>query len=272
VITRLKGCIKKKEKILPDNIGGNVPAPIPEKAGIVIGGPLDPTSPEGQPPEGQTVNSPAMANTPATIPLSNQPLYKGLMEIKTQEELLTYVKGLEGIIASNASKGVNPTIPNSPPAPIGPSNKERFSELIYSKPDEAFELAVQEAESRMQKKEDARRDHEQFWGRFYSENPDLAKVKDIVQLTLGQHSAVISNIRTQKEVGDYLAKESRKVIDQVKRSVGVTETVVPSGAAVALGGSGEIPPAPLLPVAQPKNFTSQVIDLRPKGKVRAPKA
>ena len=247
----------------------NDSVPVPEVAGIVVGGPLDSSAPEGQPPEGHVVNAPVSS--------ASEPFYKGLSgDIKSADELKAYVKLLEDMHVQQAAQRTNPPVTTTQFSPVAPAPtapiqgaKDRFSELIFSKPEEAFEVAVQEAMNRTNAARATERQHEQFWNNFYVKNADLGKMKSIVTSIVSQRGAEISALQTEAQCEEFIARESRKVIDLVRKESGFTETKVASGGAVMLGGSGEtVPRAPVAPAA-PLNFAEQIKRLKPVGKARA---
>lgn len=237
-----------------------------EDPNVVIGGPLDPTTEGGIAPSTEAPAAPA----------GSQAFYKGLTgEIKTAEELRTYTKNLEDLLVQSKASTITspvPAAPLTPAVPQGPSAKERFSELIFSKPEEAFEIAVSEAESRINHKNNAASEAERqkklFWENFYTKNEDLKSVKDTVELILAAKNHQVSQFKTNDEVETFLAGETRKQIDFVRKQTGYKESVVPSGSAVSLGGSRE--PVPAVPSAPPqsKNFAQQIRMVRPKGQTK----
>lgn len=238
---------------------------VPEQPGVVVGGPLDPNSVEGQPPEGHVVGTATPASTES---------YKGLTgELKTFDELKTYTKNLEDLVVSaKAAQAVQPLQAPNPqmhqPTMITPSPdaKQKFTDLIFSKPEEAYEVVLQEAERRAQEKNAIEQRKQAFWQNFYVQHQDLKNMDRIVQSIVRERSAEISQLRTDVEVSEFLSKETRKVVDLVKKETGFTETRVPSQIAVSLGGSRESvptpPPAPVIPL----NFTDQIRRLKPRGK------
>lgn len=246
---------------------------VTEDPSVVKGGPLDPTSAEGQGPEGAVVGGSVPAAT-GTPPAVEEPLYRGLTgDIKSSADLVSYTKQLEDLfVQAKAQQAIiQPTTAAPIPAvPAGPSAKQQFSDLIYSKPDEAFELTVQEAERRINAKKmeaDATQRREQaFWSRFYDKNADLKRLEHIVQSVVSGRGAEIQSFRTETEVETFISKETRKIVDLVKKESGHTETVVASGTAVSLGGSREpVPATPQRPAA-PINLIDQIRRLRPARK------
>lgn len=235
--------------------------PVAEDPNVVVGNPV-----EASPPP------PSIEVPPSPVP---EAYYDGLTgAIKSPEELKSYTKNLEGLLIQAKATTITSPVPQvvAPAPPAGPSAKERFSELIFSKPEEAFELAVTEAETRINAKNsaasEAERQKKLFWETFYTKNEDLKSVKDTVELILAAKNFEVSQFRTNDEVSEFLSKETRKQVDFVRKQTGYRESVVPSGSAVSLGGSREpvpsVPPAP----TQPKNFAEQIRMVRPKGQTK----
>jgi hypothetical protein len=235
----------------------------PEDPGVVKGGPLDPTAPEGQPPEGDGL-------TPAVEPQSAT-LYKGLTgDLKTSAEWVSYTKNLEDMLAQRmVTQAVQPVPPPIVPVvPQGPTTKEKFSELIFSKPEEAYDLTVNEAKRQMREEMEAEKraveTKKQFWVNFYTKHQDLKNFEDVVQSIVKAKAAEISQIRTEAECAEFLSRESRRLVDTVKKQLGVTEVAVPSGTAIAFGGNRELPTRQPVNPQAPKNFITQVRDMRPR--------
>lgn len=237
---------------------------IAEDPSVVQGGPLDPSSAEGTPPEGMVVGGEPVA--------PKAPFYKGLTgDIKSEDDMRSYTKSLEEMLVtaqarSHAVAAQQPTA--APLAPIAPSSKERFSELIFSKPEEAYEILARDAEERATAKLAAERNKEIFWNQFYESNSDLKGMKEIVQSIVTARASEVASLKTGPEVADFISKETRKVIETVKRAAGITEVRVPSGSASHLGGSREPVAAGAPRVAQPTNFAEQIRKLKPSGKIR----
>src|SRR5258708_6570158 len=164
---------------------------VPESPDVVKGGPLDPTSPEGTPPEAPPVPTAPDAPAPSSA------LYRGITgDINNIEDFKKYAQNLESLlVARNAN--TPGSVPAVPPTPPGPSSKDRFSELIYSKPEEAFQIAVDEAKNSMKADLEAERRKDQFWIRFYEKNTEFKKMTTIVQSVLTQRATEIASIRTE---------------------------------------------------------------------------
>lgn len=246
---------------------------IPESPEVVKGGPLDPTSQEGTPPEGHTTGVQAVISDSVLTP--EAPLHRGLTgDIKSTQDLLSYTKRLEDLFAQSAAtqkaNAYQPVQPVVPAVPAGPTAKDKFSELIYSKPDEAFELTLQEAERRVESRraaaDEAKRQEGMFWSGFYEKNADLKRLDHVVQSVVLGKRAEIAALPDGKSVEEFLSRESRKIIDLVKKESGYTETKVTSGVAVTLGASGEPVPQPPRQPTTPLNFAEQIRKLRPHGK------
>lgn len=235
---------------------------IPEDPSVVRGGPLDPTSAEGQPPEGLSTGE-----TPAAA--TKEPLYRGVTgDINDAEGLVRYTKQLEELIASARTVAAPP--PQVAPAPFQPTApkneaKERFSEVIFSKPDEAFEIISSELERRAEAKRAEERQREAYWERFYSANEDLKRMKPVVQSVFENKKSYIATLRTEPEVTQFIAREARNVIDYVKKETGYTETRIPSQSVASLGGSREsVPPPPNQTPSAPKGLVAQLNEARSK--------
>lgn len=252
----------------------NATAVVPEDPSVVKGGPLDPTSPEGQPPEGHNTGTEIHSPSPAA---PQAPLYKGLTgDLTSAEDLVKYTKSLEDMfVQANARNAIQSPINNLaitpvPAVPAGPTFKEKYAELAFSKPEEAADILVQEAKRQMKAENDqlqnTERQVKQFWEKFYVKNADLKRVDSIVQSIVQAKNSEIRSLRTEGEVEEFLSKETRKVIDLVKKESGFVETPVPSGRAVSFGGSGDPAPTPPKAPTGNLNFSDQIRRLKPTGR------
>jgi hypothetical protein len=232
---------------------------VPESASVVSGGPLDPTSPEGKPPEGEVVNA-----------SPEEPVYRGLTgDLKSTDDWKTYTKNLEDMLAQRMASSalqapsLQPTIPVTPvQIPTGPSSKEKFEELIFSKPGEAYDILENAAEQRIlakiQAEKTAEDNKKKFWVNFYDKHQDLKNFEYVVQSTVKARGAEIAAIRTEAECSEFISKESRKLVDTVKKQLGVTEVTLPSAPAFAMGGSKETPTRTPSAPQPPMNFADQI--------------
>lgn len=221
----------------------------------------DPNAIQGSP----ETTSPATQTPPAAAPeaKAEEVLYEGLgVKIKGIDELKNYLKILEeGLVQAKAASGAQGAAPIVPQvSPPEPSAKERYAELIFSNPADAFEIAVGEAEKRVEKKRAAEREVEDFWKSFYTENQDLKGVERVVESIRVTRAQDIAKLKTQKEVSEFLARESRDLIGVVKSKFSTTETTVPHKKVVSLDSSGEpFQAAPGNPAPTPPiNFADQL--------------
>lgn len=239
--------------------------PVAESPDVVFGGPLDPKSAEGRhPPVGAETES-------QEVDKAQEPLHRGLLgDIKTQDELRSYTKQLEDLFVS--AKTAQPVpLPSAAvpvPTPLEKTDaRARFADKIFSNPDEAFDIAVQEATDRFNTVRNAERQREEFWKDFYVKNADLSRVDRVVQSVVKERAVEISKINDAKQLSDYISNEARKVIDLVKKETGhTTETKLPSGSVASVGGSRE-PVPQVRQVKKPASFIDQIRAARP-GKKR----
>lgn len=193
-----------------------------------------------------------------------QPLYKGPFgEARTPEELLSCMRKAEQFAIENQIKSTTPVTPAQPP-PV--SARERFSNVLFSNPHEAFDIATQEAETNIMKKINAQRELEKFWQSFYEKNHDLKECKQVVEYVFRarEREFVDTNrFPTAQAVESELSKDARRVLE-FGRKGGGTETRIDSTKAVSFGASGDPVSAPAIRQEAPKDFSSQLLKLRPK--------
>lgn len=216
---------------------------------------------------------PAEEPPPAAASAAEEPLYRGFLgDLKSVDDLKSYAKNLEEIVVQaramqdrQPSPG-NPVAPTPPAAPQGPSLDDQIQEVWFSDPKKAASLLRQQVKSEFDQERNAERNREKFWQQFYEKNPDLKRVDRIVQSVVKEKLPDIQKLPSDREVSEFLSKETREIIGLVGKAFTKTETRLPSEPAVTLGASGETPPAPTAPPARPVTFIDQVRMARPRGK------
>lgn len=225
--------------------------PLAEDPNIVIGGP-----------DGAAVTPVTPADSKPGEPKSEEPFYRGFIgDIKGAEEAKEYIKNLEHmVVEAQAKSGVKvPTGTqnfNTPTKVV--SGKEKFTDLIYSNPDQAYDVVLQDAEQRVQQRIDAKQRQDQFWTEFYHSHEDLKESKQMIDYIVKARELEIQAMPSNEAVADFLAKEARKVVEPWKKKFSGTETRLESRPAVAFGSSGEAPPAPSTQVSGPISFADQI--------------
>lgn len=201
-----------------------------------------------------------------TTPTETGPIYKGPFgEVRTAEDWAQYAKNAEKFAVENQMKAIEAK-PSQPTA-TQPTAKQRFADLIFSNPDQAYDILRQDAEENIMKKINAERAVEKFWVDFYDRNQDLRDCKQVVEYVFEARKADFSDVRkypTAESIFEALAKEVRGVLDVGKKRAG-SETVLNSGAAVTMGASGESTAAPLIRTDSTQtDFSAQLMKLRKK--------
>jgi hypothetical protein len=222
------------------------------------------------------VGKPAPTETPAAdappaAPAPEAPLYRGFLgDLKNVDDLKNYAKNLEEIVvqarAMQSAPPNNPITPQAPPTPAGPSMEDQIQEVWFSDPKKAASLLRQQVKSEYEVERSAERNRERFWQDFYEKNPDLKRVERIVQSVVKEKLPEIQKLPSDREVSEFLSKETRDIIGLVGKAFSKTETRLPSEPAVSFGASGETPPAPAAPLARPLSFIEQIRKARPGGK------
>ena len=235
--------------------------PVVEDPNIVIGGPM------GGPADAQVVEASESA--------AEKPLYSGIGgDFKSVDELKQYTQNLETLLVNKKPEASSPAArsfipaPNQAPAPV--QTKDSFEETIYSDPLKAKEILKHEIRKEMETQRDAERRQERFWQGFYSKNGDLKGMEHIVQSVFSRDHQSIVRLPDDRAVEEHLVREARQIVNEVKKTIGVTETRLQSAPAVAVGssGSGFVPSAGK--EIRPQNFLEQLAGSRAgKGKLKS---
>lgn len=231
--------------------------PVVEDPTIVIGGPGGGPVPD---PKADTATQ-------------DKPIYTGLVgDLKSVEDLVSYARNLETIMTAKGATGTaEPAKSFAPPAPnqAKPTEAPKFSDVIYNDPVAAEELLLRKVDERQQRRDQAERMRQNYWNGFYDKNPDLKQVQHVVQSIFERDENKILTLPNDAAVTEHLVKESRKIVDEVRKTIGVTETQLGSGPAVTVGsGSASYP----ITVKQekPKNFLEQLTGARAgRGKLKS---
>lgn len=198
------------------------------------------------------------------------PVYKTFVgELKTQEELSSYIKNLEEMVVqakAHPGQATAPTAEVLPPKPVQTA-KDRFSELIFSNPDQAFDIVRQDVLQEVNKNINAKQQEEIFWEEFYTNNEDLKNNKPLIDYIVRAKWEEIKKLPNKKATNDFLVKEASQIIDPIKKQYSGVETKLDSGAATVFGASGEsfTPPNPSGQVG-PQSLTAQLLSMNARRK------
>lgn len=230
------------------------PAPKPVMTGSPLETPIVPPTPEVK-------AAPGEKNEPVT--------YKTFVgELKTQAEITNYIKNLEESLVQTKASVTNPPVqqPVVPPAKQ-PTAKERFAELIFSNPDQAFDVVRQDVLQEVGKATNAERQKDLFWNDFYSKNEHLKTNKPLIDYIVEAKKTEIAKLPDAKSINDFLIKEASGIIDPIKKQYSGTETKLESGGVIDLGSSGDsvTPPVSGAP-SGPQSLTAQLLAMKNRRK------
>jgi hypothetical protein len=179
-------------------------------------------------------------------PKKEQPIYLGGKKFNTVEELAIYTQRLEQEKNTTAHT-----------APTTQAPKEKaISELLFEDPEKALALHEQKVISKLKAEENQRKQEQEFWTKFYSENKDLEESSDIVQFTLNKAWQELETLHPE-QASQKLAEYTRKTISRF-RGTQETKNALPSGQAKA--GPASTQSAPAVTESRPAavDFVSQL--------------
>ena len=179
-------------------------------------------------------------------PKTEKPIYLGGKKFNTVEELAIYTQRLEQ--EKQATTHVAPTAPQSKEKPI--------SELLFEDPEKALAMHEQKVIQKLKAEENQRRQEQEFWSKFYSENKDLEDNSDIVQFTLNKNWNEFETLHPD-QASQKLAEYSRKTMSRF-RGTQETRNALPSGQAKAGPASTQSAPVVTESRPAPVDFVSQL--------------
>lgn len=235
---------------------------------LVVGGPLDPNSPESQAmaqgdPQAAggarapdpTTPPPAAAEGGAGAPPAAAPAAAPIVvngrTFKDAAELAAYTSQLEQRHAAPpapAPKTVE-LIDGKPIDQVMFDDPQRYHQYVVDK-------AKKEARDEFHAANTQQKQEQLFWDDFYQQNPDLSGLKDVVAGKLRDNFVEYSKL-SRDDAAKKLAADSRSVVDRIKQQQGIQTTELPSRGASTLGTTGAAVPRVNTP-ERPKSFLEQV--------------
>jgi hypothetical protein len=208
--------------------------------------------------------------TPATPPAATgATVFKSIdgREFKTPDELAQYAKSIEEKYISSAVKAPPAAPPAAPAAPAAGSKDPELAEIenmLFIDPAKALEKHSDYIMRKVEGREQSKAATQQFWDKFYQENPDLKAAERVVGLVAKERHAELANLDLVS-ASKKIAEEARKVIQPIQGNGGkVTE--VENRETTQFGGSGaRAPKADGKPPEAPESFCDQVRRFKSRG-------
>lgn len=205
---------------------------------VVQGGPLDPRSPESQPPEGHFVGGDQTQEAP-----EKKPIFEGLTQkFNTIDELAEYTKNLETQMAANRLQRDREEATRQG-EPISNLYQEKGPEVTKEETDELFNnpsAFVTNLRKSILNDIDAKKAKEDrlasFWESFYLDNPDLRNKKRIVNLIMSDRWAELQTAPLLK-AKEILAKESFRFIREMGGTVEGRKEIPETESAIGLSST-----------------------------------
>lgn len=205
------------------------------------------------------------------------PVYEGMKKINSNDELLSYVRELEqnNISIQSELKGVKSVNPGSSSISQENSNDsgsepldQDYMDRIFTDPAsvlrEVKESAKSEVLEAIKRDQSQREQAQKFWSDFYSENEDLADVKDYVDYVRNSNIENWKNLSVEEGKKALVSKVRADLSKLRGGGSGRVETLTDSPAS-SFGPSGEVPRPPVVEV-KAKNFVEQLQEFQQSKK------
>lgn len=187
---------------------------------------------------------------------TSKPIYVGSKQFASHEELVKYTEQLHNkIIEKELTE--KQRLPETVAAP-------KPSELLYQDPDAFFELAVQEAESRVERKLTKKEQETAIMKKFWEENKDLRDHEDLVNAQIAYKQAHYKDLPATQALSK-IALEVRNTVSKIRGSTSGGKEL-PSGPAVVAGSSNGNTSQTTVTATRPRTFVDQIRQRQTRGK------
>lgn len=187
---------------------------------------------------------------------NKKPIYVGSKQFASEDELVKYTEQLHNkIIEKELSE--KQRLPETAAAP-------KPSELLYQDPDAFFELAVQEAESRVERKLTKKEQETAIMKKFWEENKDLRDHEDLVNAQIAWKQGQYKDLPASQALSK-IALEVRNTVSKIRGSTSGGKEL-PSGPAVVAGASNGNNSQTTVTATKPRNFVDQIRQRQSRGK------
>jgi hypothetical protein len=195
-------------------------------------------------------------NTQEQTQETRKPIYVGSKQFNSEEELVKYTESLHNkIIEKELSQ--KQQLPETAAAP-------KPSELLYQDPDAFFELAVQEAEARVERKLTKKEQETALMRKFWEENKDLRDHEDLVSAQIAYKKGQYKDLPAAQALSK-IALEVRNTVSKI-RGVPSGGKELPSGPAVVAGISNGNNSQTTVTATKPRTFVDQLRQRQNRGK------
>lgn len=185
-----------------------------------------------------------------------KPIYVGSKQFANEEELVKYTEQLHNkIIEKEIAEKPQPAETVAAPKP---------SELLYQDPDAFFELAVQEAEARVERKLTKKEQESALMRKFWEENKDLKDHEELVSAQIAFRKPQYKDLPASQALSK-IALEVRNTVSKIRGSTSGGKEL-PSGPAVVAGASSGNISTTSVTASKPRSFVEQIRQRQIRGK------
>jgi hypothetical protein len=197
----------------------------------------------------------APAQVPAAAAPTETPIIVGNKSFQSRAEYDAYAHAAinENIgLKTLVQQFVKPQVP----AASAPVPQEDLGDLMFQKPAEFATVLQQRATQAAMGQIRQEMDREKMWSDFYSQNPDLARFRKLVELKRQERWDAIKDAPLADAL-KVLAKETRDELNEI-RSTASNGQQMPQTPAITAGASGPPAPAAPQPKAAPMSFVDEL--------------
>jgi len=195
-------------------------------------------------------------NTQEQTQETGKPIYVGSKQFSSHEELVKYTEQLHNKVIER-ELAEKPKVPETVAGP-------KPSELLYQDPDAFFELAVQEAEARVERKLTKKEQETTVMKKFWEENKDLKDHEDLVNAQIAYKRAQYKDLPATQALSK-IALEVRNTVSKI-RGVPSGGKELSSGPAVVAGASNGNNSQTTVTATRPRTFVDQLRQRQNRGK------
>lgn len=195
-------------------------------------------------------------NTQTQEQETSKPIFVGTKQFANHEELVKYTEQLHAKVIER-EMAERPPVAETVAAP-------KPSELLYQDPDAFFELAVQEAESRVERKLTKKEQETALMKKFWDEHKDLKDHEDLVNAQIAYKKAQYKDLPASQALSK-IALEVRNTVSKIRGSTSGGKELS-SGPAMVAGTSNGNTSQTTVTATKPRTFVDQLRQRQTRGK------
>lgn len=187
---------------------------------------------------------------------TTKPIFVGSKQFESEADLVRYTEQLQNKIVEREIES-KPIMPESVAGP-------KPSELLYQDPDAFFELAVSEAEARVERKLTKKEQETALMRKFWDEHKDLKEHEDMVNAQISYKRGQYKDLPAAQALSK-IALEVRNTVSKIRgSSFGGKE--LSSSPAVVVGASNGNTSQQTATATKPQTFVDQLRQRQNRGK------